>query len=208
MAGCGSHALAAQSAFPSCLCDAPMELIWPNRECLPAYVNALERGWSPDNLRGAAAGREELDQIERDADGYLALQVDREARGGDVTLPDGSKAKRLPGYRRWMWDGEFCGLIGFRWQAGTSELPPTVLGHIGYAVVPWKRNCGIATKALKLQLADCRAEGLLYVELTTDADNLPSQKVITANGGVVVEAFRKAAAYGGAESLRYRIMLA
>jgi len=46
------------------------------------------------------------------------------------------------------------------------------------------------------------------VELTTDADNLPSQKVITANGGVVVEAFRKAAAYGGAESLRYRIMLA
>lgn len=208
MAGCGPHVLAAQSAFLSCPCDAPMELIWPNRECLPAYVNALERGWSPDNLRGAAAAREELDQIERDADGYLALQVDREARGGDVTLPDGSKAKRLPGYRRWMWDGEFCGLIGFRWQAGTSELPPTVLGHIGYAVVPWKRNRGIATSALKLQLADCRAEGLSYVELTTDADNLPSQKVITANGGVVVEAFRKAAAYGGAESLRYRIMLA
>lgn len=184
-----------------------MQLVWPCREFLPAYVDALQRDWSPDNLRGAAAARDELDQIQRDADAYLALQVDRDARGGDVTLPDGSKAPRLPGYRRWIWDGEFCGLIGFRWQPGTTALPPHVLGHIGYAVVEWKRHRGLATEALKLQLADCRAEGLEFVELTTDFDNLASQKVITANGGVVVEAFRKSPAYGGAQSLRYRILL-
>src|SRR2546430_6881442 len=37
------------------------------------------------------------------------------------TLPDGSVVPRLPGYRKWIWDGEFCGVIGFRWQPGRSE---------------------------------------------------------------------------------------
>ena len=46
-----------------------------------------------------------------------------------------------------------------------------------------------------------------YVELTTDPDNLPSQKVITANGGVLVKRFRKEPAYGEAEALLFRIPL-
>jgi predicted acetyltransferase len=50
-----------------------------------------------------------------------------------------------------------------------------------------------------------RAEGLDHVVITTDLDNLPSQRVIVANGGVLVEQFRKPAQYGGKESLRYRI---
>ena len=61
---------------------------------------------------------------------------------------DGTTVPRLPGYLKWMWDGEFCGVIGFRWQPGTEALPPTCLGHIGYAVVPWKRGRGYATAAL------------------------------------------------------------
>jgi hypothetical protein len=35
-------------------------LVWPTEEYLPSYVDALRRGWSPDNLRPEAA-REELD---------------------------------------------------------------------------------------------------------------------------------------------------
>jgi predicted acetyltransferase len=106
-----------------------------------------------------------------------------------------------------MWDGEFCGAIGFRWQPGTSELPSYVLGHIGYSVVPWKRRRGYATLALRLLLEDVGKEGLDYVELTTDADNVASRRVIEANGGEVVERFFKDVAYGGAESLRFRILL-
>ena len=26
-------------------------------------------------------------------------------------MPDGSFVPRLPGYRRWLWDGKFCGSI-------------------------------------------------------------------------------------------------
>jgi predicted acetyltransferase len=81
------------------------------------------------------------------------------------------------------------------------------LGHIGYSVVPWKQRRGHATQALALLLPDARKEGLDYVELTTDPDNLPSQKVITANGGVLVKRFRKEPAYGQAEALLFRIPL-
>jgi predicted acetyltransferase len=106
-----------------------------------------------------------------------------------------------------MWDGEFCGSIGFRWQKGTSALPPYVLGHIGYAVVPARRGRGYATKALALLLPEARKEGLDYVTLTTDPDNIPSQKVITNNGGTLVERFTATDAYGGSEMLRWRIAL-
>ena len=49
--------------------------------------------------------------------------------------------------------------------------------------------------------------GLAYVELTTEPDNVPSQRVILANGGRVLERFRKHEAYGGHEALRWRIDL-
>ena len=145
----------------------------------------MKQGWSPDNLRPEAAS-EQLAQIERDPGRFLRGQVDREAKGPPVTPPYNSTAPRLPGYCLWMWDGEFCGSIGLRWQPGTTELPAYCLGHVGYSVVPWKRRRGYATRALHLLLPYARAEGLPYIELTTDADNLPSQRVIEANGGTLV----------------------
>ena len=182
-----------------------MDLVWPGAEYLSAYIHALKQGWSPDNLRPEAAS-EQLAQIERDPERFLRGQVDREAKGPPVTLPDNSTAPRLPGYCLWMWDGEFCGSIGLRWQPGTTELPAYCLGHVGYSVVPWKRRRGYATRALHLLLPYARAEGLPYIELTTDADNLPSQRVIEANGGTLVERFKKPVQHGGADSLRFRIV--
>ncbi len=183
-----------------------MQLVWPAQEYLTSYVEALLQGWSPDNLRPATA-QDQLQEIARDAAGFLARQIDRDARGPEVVLPDGSSVRRLPGYHKWMWDGAFCGSVGFRWQPGTNELPPYCLGHIGFSVVPWKRRRGYATRALELLLPDVRQEGLDYAELTTDLDNVASQRVITANGGQLVETFRKMAAHGGTESLRYRTYL-
>jgi predicted acetyltransferase len=185
-----------------------VQLLRPSLEHLPDYVAALERGWSPDNIRGAEAAREQLEKIAVDAAAFVASLEDVEAKGGDVRLPDGSLVPRLPGYYRWIWDGEFCGSIGFRWQNGTSQLPPHVLGHIGFAVVPWKRGRGCARQALKLLLPEARQRGLDYVEITTDPDNIASQRVIMACGGLLVERFRRTEAFGGTESLRYRIDLA
>lgn len=184
-----------------------MHLVWPALEHLPSYTAALERGWSPDNTRPAETNREQLAAIAADPAAFVASMVTVEGDLPPIVLPDGSVAQRLPGYRKWMWDGEFCGSVGFRWQPGTVELSAHVLGHIGYAVVPWKRGRGYATRALALLLDDARAMGMPYVELTTDPDNIPSQRVITANRGVLVERFGKPPQYGEAEGLRFRIDL-
>ncbi|WFP78769.1 GNAT family N-acetyltransferase [Mesorhizobium sp. WSM4906] len=183
------------------------EIVKPALEHLPSYKAALERGWSPDNVRLLEATREQLAAIEEDPVAFLAGLDDPEAKGPPITLPDGTTAPRLPGFRRWIWDGEIAGSIGLRWQKGTSALPSHVLGHIGYAVVPWKERRGYATAALRLMLDEARVVGLDYVEITTDLDNLASQRVILANGGILVGRFAKLAAYGGAESLKFRIDL-
>jgi len=156
----------------------------------------------------AEAGREELERIAAGADAFLASLVDRQATGGAVTLPDGSIVPRLPGYHRWMWDGEFCGGISLRWQPGTEALPPHCLGHIGYAVVPWKQRRGYATQSLRDILQDAGAEGLRYVEITTSPDNVPSRRVIERNGGVLVEEFVTPLPLGGTRKLRYRVQIA
>lgn len=154
------------------------------------------------------AGQEELVRIAEDPLLFLTLQSDREANGPPVVLRDGSTVPRLPSYRRWMWDGEFCGSIGFRWQPGTNALPPHCLGHIGYSVVPWKRRRGYATRALELLLPEARLEGLAFVEITTDADNTASQRVIEKNGGVVIERFVRTVEQGVGEGMRYRVFFA
>jgi predicted acetyltransferase len=185
-----------------------MELVRPGPEHLADYAAALQRGWSADNVRGAVAAQEELQRIAEDASGFLALMDDLEAQGPPVTLPDGTQVPRIPGLRRWMWDNEgFAGSIGLRWARAGAPLPPHVLGHIGYAVVPWKQRRGYATRALALILPRARAQGLPFVEITTDPDNTSSQRVITANGGVLVERFDKGAAYGHKTGLRFRIEL-
>ena len=68
-----------------------MQLVRPSAEHLPSYVAALERGWSHDSERGAAAAAEELLRIRSDASAFLAALDDRAAQGPPVTLPDGSR---------------------------------------------------------------------------------------------------------------------
>ena len=181
-------------------------LVTPAAEYLDSYCDALRRGWSADNVRGRVAAEEELALLQTQPADYFARSDDRVGLGL-IALPDGSQAQRLPWMRRWIWDGEACGSINLRWQPGTGELPPHVLGHIGYAVVPWKRRQGLATAALAAMLIEARALGLPFVDLTTDEDNLPSQAVIVRNGGLQVERFTKPAAYGALPSLRWRISL-
>jgi predicted acetyltransferase len=184
-----------------------MQLVWPSQQYLPGYIAALERGWSSNTERAADAIQEELQKISADPVRFVEQLIDREAKGADIILPDGSRVPRLPGYSRWIWDGEFCGVINLRWQTGTHALPPHCLGHMGYSVVPWKRGRGYATLALRQMLPAAKSEGLKYVEITTDPSNVASRRVIEANGGVLIEHFIKPPQFGSTEGLRYRISL-
>jgi len=57
-------------------------------------------------------------------------------------------------------------------------------------------------------LDEARAIALPYVEITTDPDNLASQKVILAAGGRLHERFDKPPQFGSKPCLRFRIDLA
>lgn len=185
----------------------PFRLVIASTDYLPGYRAALETGWSPNNVDGEKTRLAELAAMNDDAPAFLAAFDDPEGRLPSYTAPDGTMFPRIPGYRRWMWDGDFCGSISFRWLPGTSDLPPHVLGHIGFAVVPAKRGNGYAAKAVTALLPDARSRGLSYIDITANEDNLPSRRTIERCGGVLIERFTKIAAYGGAESLRYRIAL-
>ncbi len=185
-----------------------MELVRPTPEHLASYVAALQQGWSPDTTRGAEAALEALAQIAAEPASPFALVDDPDALGPAWKAPDGTTKARIPGRVRWMWDADgFAGSINLRWLKGTADLPPHVLGHIGYSVVPWKRQRGYATRALGLLLPLARAESLPWVDITTDPENTPSQKVILANGGALIERFDKGEVWGNKPGLRFRIAL-
>jgi predicted acetyltransferase len=184
-----------------------LEVVTPTLDRLPGYQDALERGWSPDNVRLEKTAREHLARIAEDSSAFVASLTDIEAKGAPIAMPDGTTRPRLPGRFFWVFDGDFCGSVSLRWVNGTSELPDYCLGHIGYSIVPWKRRRGYATAALALVLEEARKVGLTSVQLTTDPKNEPSQKVILANGGRLLGPRQKYAAYGDAEELLWRIDL-
>jgi predicted acetyltransferase len=183
----------------------------PSRPLLPAYVRALEAGWSPNTMRDVAP--EQLAAIAADPDAFLAGLT---GRGGRIRLHDGSEVSRLPDMIRWLialdQPGEiFVGSINLRWQedaAGrpVTDLPPHVLGHIGYTILPAHAGRGYASAALAGMLAEARAIGLPFVRITCDAGNAASRRIIEKNGGRFVETF-VAPFYGPGDRLMYRIDL-
>ncbi len=162
---------------------AALTLLPPTMDRLPAYAAALEAGWSPNTSRDVSG--EQLTAIRADPEAFLR-DLNRHEGGGTIVLPGGKEVTRLPGRVLWMWDGDFCGSINLRLVPGTEDLPPHVSGHIGYAVVPWKRRRGYATRALALMLPVAAEVGLARVLVTCDDDNEFSRRVIEANGGEFV----------------------
>ena len=187
-----------------------MQLVKPTPSHIPSYINALKRGWH-DLPKGSTDQhiRSKLAEISEDSAQFLSLFDDPQAKALPYLLPDQTVAYAVPSLRRWIWDetsNEYCGTISLRWQNGTTELPPHLMGHVGYTVVPWLQNKGCASFALGKILKLANHQGLPFIQIVTDIDNLASIRVIEKNGGTLIETFTKPLMYGAGTANRYQIL--
>ena len=176
-----------------------LQLLPPSLDKLPRYEAALAAGWSPDTERDVSA--EQLAALHQNPRSFL---FDLTRQDGTIISASGHQVRRLPSRLFWLDDGDFCGMINLRFMPGTDALPDYVSGHVGYAVVPWKRRLGYATRALALVLPVAREVGLGRVEITCDEYNEPSRRVILTKGGVLSAARDEE---GGRRKLVFHIVL-
>ena len=183
----------------------------PSVDLLGAYAAALRDGWSPNTVRNVAA-----EQLAAIAAGPAMVVAGLTARGGRIRIDDRREVDKIPDRVRWIFAGDepeapFVGAINLRWtedEAGRplTALPEHVLGHVGYSILPAFAGRGYATAALAAMLGEARALGLSQIEVTCDAGNAASRRVIEKNGGVLLESFL-APAYGSEPRLRFIIGL-
>ncbi len=186
-----------------------IQLVKPNPSHIASYVQALKSGWH-DMPTGTAPESvlNKIRELEEDPSEHLSLFDDPNARAQPYLLPDKTVAYAVPSLRRWIWNQathEYCGTLSLRWQKNTTELPPHLMGHIGYCVAPGFQNKGYASFALGEMLKLAHQQGLPFVYIVTNTDNLASIRVIERNAGELVETFTKPAMYGTTLAHRYKL---
>jgi predicted acetyltransferase len=181
-----------------------VRLLVPDASTLQQYLKALSANWTPDSDNDPDGARALRDRIEADPAAYLNSLRNPGANGPPVALEDGRLVPRLAHVRYWISDGSYCGDINLRWQREANELPPYCDGHVGYAVVPWKRRQGHATGALRALAQIAPNFGLKWLDIAMDAENVASIRVAEAAGAVLVEEY-VAVERGGAPARRYRL---
>ena len=68
-----------------------------------------------------------------------------------------------------------------------TEALSKVGGHIGYGIAPQFRGKGYGNEILRLLLNEAKGIGIEKVLVTVHLDNIASQAVALANGGVITE---------------------
>ena len=116
-------------------------------------------------------------EARKDFDAYL-LKVAQYARG--ECLPFGF----VPYDTFWLVRDGARILGELRLRHHLTDMLAIEGGHIGYNIRPSERRKGYGTLQLRLGLEKARGLGLTRVLVTCDDDNLPSAKIIEANGGV------------------------
>jgi predicted acetyltransferase len=90
----------------------------------------------------------------------------------------------------WLVDeDEVLGLINIRHRL--TEASRRVGGHVSFGIRPSQRRKGYATQMLEMAVWQAHNKlGMNRVMLTCDVDNIASQKVIQANGGVLEDVIK------------------
>lgn len=191
--------------FPSRLAADPSSLLQtPDLALLPGYLDALQRRWTPQGDDNESLASEMIQRILEDPEAFIRGLSNPHGGGAPVQLADGTLVPRLAHVRYWIWDGAYSGDVYLRWQPGTTGLPSYCDGHVGYAVVPWRRGRGLAARALLELTAVARGYGLGWLDIAMSSANTASIRTAEAAGAVFQEEFFSAE-QGGVQARRYRL---
>lgn len=168
---------ARRTVSPSGAEDTAPRLVAPDRSYAESYLEALHEGFR----RGSqpVASPERIADIAEDFAGFLAELCDQ---SGAILLPNGDLVPKVPFDVHWLVAGPvFVGELSLRHELNEVLLQSG--GHIGYGIRPAARGRGLGRSILRLGLLEAHALGLRRVLVTAHAENLPSRRVIEANGG-------------------------
>lgn len=187
-----------------------MNLVDPSVYLLPQYLSALRRGWTPEADDDMASAQRMVAYVEEQPASFLASLDNPDGTGAPLLLDDGRVVPRLSYKRYWMVDDSddsYIGEMNLRWQKGTSTLPEYCLGHIGYAVVPWKRGNGYAGLALRQLSQLAKGYGLDWLDISMEISNIASRRTAEKAGAEYIKAFNAGPEYGNAEAVLYRLAI-
>lgn len=92
--------------------------------------------------------------------------------------------KRVPETIYWFVIGdEYIGELGLRHTLNDNLA--RYGGHIGYKIRPSKRRKGYGTRMCQLGIIEAHKLGITEILITCDDNNIGSQKIIEANGGIL-----------------------
>lgn len=149
-----------------------MRLVLPSVKYKKSYLQAAGEG---KNEQGLTA----LRQPKEDEPFEVFVKHILGKRKG-LNLPEGF----VPATELWLVDkGEFVGRASIRHSL--TEHLHKIGGHVGYYIRVSKRGQGYGKKILKMALQKAKRLGIDSALITCDLNNIPSAKVIEANGGVL-----------------------
>lgn len=92
----------------------------------------------------------------------------------------------MPQSSYWLFDGRHP--VGYgRLRHRLNDSLRETSGHIGYAIRSSERGRGYGRELLRLLVAECDRLGIDPVQVGANADNARSNRVILANGGVLID---------------------
>ena len=182
-----------------------MELVWPAQAYLAGYAAAL----TPAGRRTTCAARSPPTSSSRRSRGMPTRFSPDSWIKRSERQPHPS-ARRVAGQAPARATFAGYGMANSAARSGSAgSRGPRRCRRIASAIsdIRWCRGSdGMVTRRLRWRRSfpRRRAEGLRYVEITTDPDNSPRNGLSRSNGGVLVERFVKLPAFGGKSGLRYQ----
>lgn len=149
-----------------------LRLVKPSYKYKKSFLKALKE-FGTEDISGIFA----TDLAMKNFSEYLE-RINKDEKG--IDLPKNF----VPSTTYWLIDNTtYIGGVSFR-----HRLTPRLKkygGHIGYSIRPSKREKGYGKQMLALTLRRVKKNGLKKVLITCDNDNIASQKIIKANGGIL-----------------------